>query len=72
MVDLFSAAKNIQDCFIAEEIPFCFIGGIAVLRWGEIRTTNDVDLTVLCGFGKEEELANKILRKFASRINNPR
>ena len=28
---------------------FCFIGAIAVQRWGEPRLTQDVDLTVLSG-----------------------
>ncbi len=71
MVNLFNAAKEFQEFFIMQNIPFCFIGGIANFRWGEIRTTNDLDITVLCGFGNEEKLAQKILSRFNSRIENP-
>lgn len=35
-------------------IQFCFIGGLALLRWGEPRTTRDTNLTLLTGFGGEE------------------
>jgi hypothetical protein len=34
---------------------FCIIGGIALLRWGEPRFTRDVDVTLLGGFGREDE-----------------
>ncbi len=40
---------------------FCFIGGLAVQQWGEPRFTRDVDLTLLTGFGKEEDYINPLL-----------
>jgi len=46
----------------------CIIGGLAVQRWGEPRTTMDVDLTLLAEWGKEEGYVNEILNRFQSRI----
>ncbi len=71
MFKLFEGAAEIQKWLILNEVPFCFIGGIANIRWGEIRTTNDVDLTVLCGFGNEEAISKVLLEKFQSRISDP-
>ncbi len=68
---LFEAAAEIQECLVKEKNPFCFIGGIANIRWGEIRITNDIDLTVLSGFGNEEAVAVKLLDHFKSRLSDP-
>ncbi len=46
----------------------CFIGGLAVQRWGEQRATRDADLTLLVGWGNEEPYVDEWLRHFASRI----
>jgi hypothetical protein len=51
---------------------FCFIGAIAVQRWGEPRLTQDVDLTVLSGFGPEAEYADALLAAYRSRIPDAR
>jgi len=32
---------------------FCFIGGVAVQRWSTPRFTQDIDLTLITGFGDE-------------------
>ena len=40
---------------------FSIIGGIALLRWGEPRFTLDVDVTLLTGFGGENEYITSIL-----------
>lgn len=50
---------------------FCFIGGVANFRWGTPRLTNDLDLTVLAGFGNEEEYAEALLEEFEARIADP-
>jgi hypothetical protein len=50
---------------------FCLIGGLAVLRWGEPRATRDVDLTLLTGFGDEEQYLRTLLRHFKARIDDP-
>jgi hypothetical protein len=40
---------------------FCFIGGIAVQRWGEPRVTRAIDLSLLTGFGAEERYIDILL-----------
>lgn len=54
MLEVFKAACAVQDLCRAEGWRFCFIGGLALQRWGEPRETIDVDLTLLAGFGDEE------------------
>lgn len=71
MNKLFEAAAEIQKFLKLNKIPFCFIGGIANIRWGEIRMTNDIDLTVLSGFGNEEAVAVRLLANFSSRLSDP-
>ena len=44
------------------------MGGLAVQRWGEPRVTQDVDLTLLTGFGGERPYVQTLLRHFAPRI----
>jgi hypothetical protein len=46
---------------------FCFIGGVALQRWGEPRFTQDVDLTLLTGFGDEEKFVDSLLKEFTPR-----
>ena len=50
MTALIRAAADLQAVCEARGWRYCFIGGIAVLRWGEPRETIDVDLTLLTGF----------------------
>lgn len=68
---LFQAAEEIQNFLSANNLKFCFIGGIALMRWGQMRLTNDLDLTLQCGFGNEILLAEKLLKKYNSRISDP-
>lgn len=49
----------------------CFIGGLAVQRWGEQRATRDADLTLLAGWGNDEPYVDEWLRQFISRIEAP-
>lgn len=51
---------------------FCVIGGLAVQRWGEPRTTLDADFTLLTGWGGEETYIAEILAHFEVRIPNAR
>ena len=55
------AAQELQALCVAEGWQFCFIGGLAVLRWGEARETVDVDATLLTGFGNEERFVERLL-----------
>jgi len=68
MIELFEVAATIQAMCEREGFAFCFIGGIALQRYGEARVTRDVDLAVLTGFGDEERVAQGFLREFSPRI----
>jgi hypothetical protein len=64
---ILKAALEAQTFFESQRWRFCFIGGIAVQRWGEPRVTVDVDLTLLTGFGGEERFVDVLLGKFTGR-----
>jgi hypothetical protein len=49
---------------------FCFIGALAAIRWGVIRTTHDVDVNLLVKSGKEREIVAGLLEAFQPRIEN--
>lgn len=56
--------------FDGEGWRFCFIGGLALQRWGEPRETVDVDLTLITGFGQEDPFIKRLLERFESRIDD--
>src|SRR5260370_1148928 len=62
-----AAAEDVQAFCQKHYRPFCFIGGVAVQRWGEPRLTQDVDLTLLTGFGHEEEYIDPLLEAYSAR-----
>ena len=70
MNPLFAAGLELQQFMQAQQWPFCFIGGLAVIRWGEVRMTQDVDLSVLSGFGNERFYIERLLSKFISRVED--
>ncbi len=61
------AAIELQTCLQRERFPFCFIGGLAVNRWGEPRYTHDADATVLTQFVDDERLVDCLLKHFQGR-----
>lgn len=65
--ELLQAAAKIQVSFLRQGWRFCFIGGVAVQRWGNPRFTQDIDLTLLTGFGGEEVFVDALLKEL-----NPR
>lgn len=65
---LFEAAKEVGGFMAGRRWRFCLIGGLAVQRWGEPRTTLDADFTLLTGWGDEESYAKALLEAFESRI----
>ena len=73
MKGLFSVALEIQEFFEHAGDRFCFIGGVALQRWGQPRLTQDVDLTSEFDFGtgfrlltcSAEDLI--VMKAFASR-----
>ncbi|MEA3280183.1 MAG: hypothetical protein U9Q38_06255 [Thermodesulfobacteriota bacterium] len=68
MNSLFKAGLEIQNYLNLKKWPFCFIGGLAVIRWGEVRMTQDIDLCILSGFGNEKKYIESLLGSFRSRI----
>lgn len=72
MSGLLAAAGDIQRFLRQSGERFCFIGAIALQRWGEPRATRDVDLTLLCPFGREAQAVDRVLSAFAARIEDAR
>lgn len=68
MIELFRLAGELQTVCRRRRWEFCFIGGIAVQRWGEPRVTQDVDMTILTGFGSESGYIEHLLENYAPRI----
>lgn len=68
MNPLYEAAIELQAFAEARGWKFCFIGGLALIRWGEERTTRDVDGTLLTGFENDESFARSLLQHFQPRI----
>lgn len=62
-----AAASEVQRLCQSRKWRFCLIGGVAVQRWGEPRLTQDVDLTLLTGFGDEEKFVDVLLSEFVPR-----
>ncbi len=69
---IFAAALDLQRFCEQLEWDFCFIGGLAVQRWGEPRMTRDADLTLLAGFGTEESYIDTLLETFEGRLPDAR
>jgi hypothetical protein len=69
---LLATAAEIQYFLQREREQFCFIGGIALQRWGEPRLTRDVDLTLLCPYGAESQAVDRVLAGFVPRIAEAR
>ena len=72
MNPIFAAALDVQTFCQTRGFRFCFIGGLALQRWGEPRLTLVVDLTVISGFGREAEHADGFLSAFTPRIPDAR
>ena len=69
---IYEAALEVEAVCRRARFQFCFIGGIAVQRWGEPRMTADVDLTVVSGFGGEEPYVDALLAALSARIPDAR
>ena len=69
MNEVFKAAAELQTVCESQNWKFCFIGGVALQRWGQPRETVAVDLTLLTGFGNEEPFIQKLLEAFELRIS---
>lgn len=67
---LIRAAADLQAVCERHGWQYCFIGGLAVQRWGEPRETVDVDLTLLTGFADESRFVSVLTAAFQPRIDN--
>lgn len=72
MIQLLTTARHLQDFADRQRWRSCFIGGIAVQRWGEPRVTRDVDLALLAGFGGEDAYIDTLLTAYSPRLNDAR
>lgn len=70
MTEVILAAAELQAICQSQGWRFCFIGGLALQRWGEPRETVDVDLTLLAGFGNEDPFIRILLEHFEARISD--
>ena len=68
MRTLLQAGAQVQQVFDRHGWKFCFIGGVANFRWGTPRLTNDLDLTLMTGFGQEAVYTEVLVAEFESRI----
>lgn len=70
MNPVFEGALEVETFLRSEGWRFCFIGGVAVLRWGEPRLTRDADLTLLTGWGEEAPFIEALVGRFAGRLED--
>lgn len=72
MNPIFAAALEMQAFCETQGWRFCFIGAVAVQRWGEPRLTQDIDLTILTEFGGEDPYIDSLLARFRARRGDAR
>ena len=72
MNPIFEAALEMEGVCRDARFSFCFIGGLAVQRWGAPRMTVDVDLTLITGFGSEGPFVDVLLGRFRGRLDDTR
>jgi len=71
VIDLLDAARELQEFCDKQGWRSCFIGGVAVQRWGQARVTRDVDLTLITGFGGEQQFIDALLAHYSARVTDP-
>lgn len=67
MTELVALAAEIQEICRAQDWQFCFIGGLVVQEWSRVRMTDDVDLSILTGFGGEDAVIEELLKHYEAR-----
>ena len=72
MNPLFEAALELQQFLQHRGWKFCIIGGLAVVRWGQPRATQDVDVTLMTGLGSEAQYVDPLLESFSGRLPDTR
>jgi hypothetical protein len=66
--EVLRAAAELQAVCESNAWKYCFIGGVALQRWGEPRETVDVDVTLLTGFEDVQPFIETLLARFEGRI----
>ncbi len=69
---ILEAAGEAQKFLERHDAKFCFIGGVAVQRWGEPRFTRDADLSLLTEFVEDEKWVDLLLGSFVARYPGAR
>lgn len=69
---LFQEAAELQKVLHKHGITFCFIGGIPLQCWGEVRQTEDVDLTIFAELGDESDVLEVLDSYLESRVEDTR
>ena len=72
MNPLFAAGIEFQEFVQRQGWRCCIIGGLAVIRWGQPRATQDVDFSLLTEFGQENARINELLEHFDVRLPDAR
>lgn len=72
MKSLFHLAAELQHFLVDQDWRFCFIGGIALQRWGEPRLTRDLDISLLTGLGNEAFFIDQLAACYQPRIADAR
>ena len=71
MKDVYLSASRLQTLLVEADLPHCFIGGVAVQRWGEVRVTKDADAAVHADLGREQEVLDLLQSRFDFRVQRP-
>ena len=61
------AAQEVLDVLSSNGHQACAIGGLAVLRWGQPRATQDADISVLAPLGEEADVIDLLVNRFPTR-----
>ena len=72
MNPLLKAAKEAFAFLDEQGWQACLIGGMAAVRWGRPRATQDVDVSLFSGLGDEERYVDPLLDHFQSRREDAR
>jgi len=72
MKSLFHVAAELDEVLTARGWRYCFIGGIALQRWGQPRLTNVIDVTILANAGQEMHFIDELLKLYRGRLPDAR
>lgn len=66
-----AAATQLQKMLTAAGYDFCFVGSLAVQRWGDPRHGPQIDVMLLCPFGEEADTTTRLSSLLDSRVKEP-